>query len=147
MLSAWDQKGTIHGSKFVVKELGNCGSQSVFDSVLNESNNGALEEDLEGTGEIRPDVTPDLDVNVVTVDVNKDIDSADRWDDFAVRSSLGTKFETHANVDGVHIDLGVASGDEDPFVSTERVCVEFGCKIFHIQCDCVLGFINCKDDV
>ena len=126
MLCVGNQKGTIHGGELGVEGRGNGGRQNVCDRVLDELDDGALEENLEGSGKVGPNVAPDLDVDVVTVDIDKDVDRVDSGDNLAIRQSLGGKGETHANVDGIHLDLEMTFSNKDPFVSMECVAIEVG---------------------
>ena len=88
VLGAGDQKGSIHSLHLAVQELRDGRRQSISYRVLNKINDGALEEDFESTGEVRPDVSPDLDVDIVAIDINEDINSADCWHNFAISCRL-----------------------------------------------------------
>ena len=100
---------------------------------MNQINDGALEEDFESSGEVRPDVAPDLDVDVVAIDIDEDIDSADSRHNFALRCGLCREGEAQANVDSVHNDVGVTLGNKDPRVGAEVVRVEGGGEVIHGQ--------------
>ena len=147
VLGAGDQKGSIQSLHLGVEELRDGRRQSISNRVLNKVHDGALEKDLESTGEVRPDVSPDLDVDIVAIDVNDDINGADCWHNLAIGRRLRRERETHTNVDGVHDDFGMASSNEDPRVCTERVRVEVGRQVVHVQSHRVVSRIHCKNHV
>ena len=76
ILGAWNKQIAIHGGELGIQGVWNSRRQSISHSILNQVNDGALEEDFESSSEVRPDVAPDLDVDVVAVDVDENIDSA-----------------------------------------------------------------------
>lgn len=138
---------TVSSSEESVSEFGDGSGKGVCDGVLNKLNDGALEEDFESGSEISPDVTPDLDVNVVAVDVDKDVNGVHSGDNAAISKGLGLERKTKSDVDGVHLHLGMALGDKDPRVSTERVRVEVGAQVVAGKFNGVVGDINIKDDI
>ena len=107
----------------------------------------ALEEDFKGSSKVGPYISPDLDVDIVSVNVNKDIDRVDSWDDATIWQSLSRKLKAKTHIDGVHDDIGVACSDENPLVTSEVVSVESGGEVIAGQLDLVVSWIDFKNDV
>lgn len=124
MLSRGNRKSSIHGSELGIDRIGNRGSQSVCDGVLDKPNNGALEENFKGRSEIGPNVSPDLNVNIMAFYIDENIDCINSWCHITARILLGNERETQTDVDSLHPNLSVALGDENPFFGAEVVSVE-----------------------
>ncbi len=138
---------TVSSSEESVSEFGDSGSKGICDGILDKLNDSALEEDFKSGSEISPDVTPDLDINVVAVNIDKDVDGIHGGYDTAICKGLGLEGKTKSDVDGFHLHLGVALGDKDPRVSSERIRVEVGAQVVAGKLDGVVGDIDIKDDI
>lgn len=143
----WDLKVAIGSRELGVDEIRHGFCKSIMNAIVNQINNGTLEEDLEGASEVGPDVTRDLDVDVIFIDIDGDIDSLDSRDDTSISEGLSLKLEAEANVDSVHVDFEVPCGNEDPRVAAERVSVELGAKLVGLENEGVVLNVLLKDDV
>jgi uncharacterized protein (UPF0335 family) len=108
----------------------------------------ALEENFEHGCKVRPNVAPDLDVNVVAIYINQDIKRLNRWNSAPVRGILGGKRDSQTEIYGVHLHISVTSGHKNTqaFVS-EITRVENTRKILAQQVNAVLGRLPSHRDV
>ena len=123
--------------------MGKC----IRDFVSDHVNNSALEEDLKRAGEVSPDVSMDVEVDIAAIDIDGDINGSDFRNNSSRSQSLGTEGKSHANGNLVHVDLNVAGSDEEKPVGSEGISLEDSRKVVAGKDESVVGNIGLKDDI
>ena len=131
----------------LVAVLGDFTLESIPDFVFDHACDGPLEEALEQGCKVAPDVTADMDVDVIFVNVYHDIDRVDGWHHSSVWQGLRCKLEADSHCHLVEVDFSVASSDEEVLFRSEGTRVELGRKVVARKSDSVLRWIHCKYDI
>jgi hypothetical protein len=116
-------------------------------SRVNQIDNCTNEKYFKSGGEVRPDVTPDLDVNIPSVNVSGHIYTVDSGDVSSVSKSFDTELETEANLNSVDDDIKMTLCDKRPLFVSERVVVKDTGESVTAHNNCVLTTIRVDQDI
>jgi len=123
--------------------------QGDCDRVPDHVHNCSFEENSEQRGQVRPESSSDVELDVISVDVNDHIDSVNHHQLAASSGgNLGLELKAEPDVYGVHIYLHPAVGNhERGDLVAEVVGSEFGSQLVAVQSDGVFGDVSSEDNV
>jgi len=87
--------------------------------ILDQISHWSLEEDLEPASELSPDVSMDVDVEVLSIDIDHNVDSFKSWHNCAIGKSFCSENESKSEVDVIEVYFDAASCHENPFLGSE----------------------------
>lgn len=120
----WNVYISVVWSECSGRVLGYSNLKSWNNSRVNRVTNRTNEENFECWSEIGPNVSPDLNINIKSVDICSYINSVYFWNDSAVRKSLSLKLETKPYLNCFDDNITVALCSEWPTLISEFVVVE-----------------------
>ena len=120
------------------------GLESSVDGTGHGVEDASLEEGQENRGHVCPDVTVNVEFEVVSVDIDNNVDSLYGWHDASIRQGLGCEGNAKSKSDLVKVDLSEPSSNENELLGTEILGDELASNIAAGQNEGVLGGVNGK---
>ena len=118
-----------------------------LDTTLNSIEDSSFEEWDKYRCHISPDVSVDMEFQVVPVDIDNNINSIDGRHDASISKRLGSKLDTKSKGDLFKVDLCKSSGDEDELFIAEIFCDKLASDIIAGENKSIVGGINRELDV
>ena len=107
-----------------------CGWQGHVDSLLvrgfNQLDHGTLEEANEAASELRPDISVQVNLNVLLRDHELNIDGLDGGQSAAIKQLLSGKADSNLQFQALEVDVSVALGLDKALLELEMTAVESG---------------------
>lgn len=110
VLSSKSDKAIVF-DKFSVDQSGKSRAEGLVTSDVNSIDNRALEEDCEDVSKVTEPISTDVDLDVVSINVNNDIYSINHHQLAAIGSDLSFELQAKSNFDFVHVNFDVTFGN------------------------------------
>jgi len=143
----WNRKVSISTGENLISNLWESDFKRWSDFIVDHISNSTYEKDFESRSEVWPDVSPNFDIDIKSVNVNNYVNRIDCWYNTAIWKGLSGKWHTKSNGNCVDVNFDVTLRRKWPWLVAESLIVKNTAQLVASQNKGIIGNISVDKDV